>query len=242
MRAKTSTRPKITPEVRRAIIKWNVRAILGIPVYGLILFLPAGRLNWVWGWVLLGVLTAVMAAHPLLLVPLNPELLAEREKSFYDKGVKTWDKWITTLAGGLMFLLWIVAGLDLRFQWTGPIPLAYHLGGLVVTLLGYALFLWAMASNAFFSEGVRIQEERGHVVARGGPYRYVRHPGYGGTILAQLGTPFLLGSPWALIPSGVLAALLVVRTCLEDKTLREELPGYKEYTQQIPSRLLPGVW
>lgn len=70
----------------------------------------------------------------------------------------------------------------------------------------------------------------------------MRHPGYVGAILAQLGTPFLLGSPWALIPSGVSAALFVVRTWLEDKTLMEELPGYKAYAQQIPSRLLPGVW
>jgi protein-S-isoprenylcysteine O-methyltransferase Ste14 len=99
-----------------------------------------------------------------------------------------------------------------------------------------------MASNAFFSEGVRIQAERGHVVATGGPYRCVRHPGYVGTILTQLATPFLLGSPWALIPSVVSAALFVVRARLEDKTLMEELPGYKAYAQRTPSRLLPGVW
>ena len=242
MSGKTSAHHEITPKVRRAIIKWIVRATCGIVVYGLILFLSAGRLNWVWGWVLFGVLTAVMAAHPLILVPINPELLVEREKGFWDEGVKTWDKWVTTLAGGLMPLPWIVAGLGIRFQWAAPMPLVYHLGGLLATVLGYGLFLWAMACNAFFSQGVRIQEERGHVVATGGPYRVVRHPGYVGTILAQLGAPLLLGSPWALIPSGVSAALFVVRTCLEDKTLMEELPGYETYAQQTRSRLLPGVW
>jgi protein-S-isoprenylcysteine O-methyltransferase Ste14 len=235
------TRHGITPEVQRAI-KWIVRSTIGIVVYGMLLFLPAGRLNWVWGWVFLGVLAALMAAHPLILTPINPELLVEREQVFWGKGAKTWDKWITTLAGALMPLPWIVAGLDVRFQWTAPMPLVYHLGGLLATLLGYALFLWAMAANAFFSNAVRIQAERGHVVATGGPYRVVRHPGYAGTILAQLATPFLLGSPWALIPSGVSAALFVLRTGLEDRTLMQELPGYTEYAQQTRSRLWPGVW
>jgi protein-S-isoprenylcysteine O-methyltransferase Ste14 len=136
----------------------------------------------------------------------------------------------------------VVAGLDVRFHWTGPIRLASHLSGLLVTILGYALFLWAMASNAFFSEGVRIQVERDHAVVSGGPYRYVRHPGYVGAILAQVATPFLLGSLWALIPGLVSAMLYVVRTHLEDKTLIEELPGYREYAQQTSYRLMPGVW
>jgi protein-S-isoprenylcysteine O-methyltransferase Ste14 len=85
--------------------------------------------------------------------------------------------------------------LDNRLQWTGILPLGYHLGGLLVMIIGYALFLWAMACNAFFSEGVRIQTERDHSVTSSGPYRYVRHPGYIGAILSQLATPFLLGSP-----------------------------------------------
>jgi protein-S-isoprenylcysteine O-methyltransferase Ste14 len=109
-------------------------------------------------------------------------------------------------------------------------------------VLGYALFLWAMASNAFFAEGVRIQQERGHTVAAGGPYRYVRHPGYVGAILSQAATPFLLGSAWALIPSVASAALYVVRTYLEDQALRQELPGYEAYAQRTRYRLLPGVW
>ena len=171
MSENTSIQREITPQVRRAIVKWIVQAALGIVGYGAIVFVSAGRLDWIWGWVLLAVLAAVMAAHPLILVPINPELLAEREKGMWDKGVKTWDKWITTLVGGLMFLSWVVAGLDFRFQWSAPMPLAVHVGGLLVNVLGYALFLWAMASNAFFSEGVRIQAERGHVVATGGPYR-----------------------------------------------------------------------
>jgi protein-S-isoprenylcysteine O-methyltransferase Ste14 len=244
MGEKTSAGHEITPEVRRAIVKWIVQAAFGLVGYGLILFLAAGTLDWVWGWVLLGGIAAALAAHVLILVPINPELLAEREKGFVrDKGVKTWDKWVAALAAGVLPVgSWVVAGLDVRFQWTGGMSLGYHVGGLVVMVLGCAMFLWAMASNAFFAEGVRIQEERGHVVATGGPYRYVRHPGYTGAILSQVATPFLLGSPWALILSVGSAMLYVVRTYLEDKMLVEELPGYKEYAQRTRYRLLPGGW
>ena len=91
-------------------------------------------------------------------------------------------------------------------------------------------------------EAAVVQEERGHTVATGGPYHFVRHPGYCGAILAALSTPLLLGSFWALIPSIGSAAMYIVRTSLEDKTLIEELPGYSDYTQQTRFRLLPGVW
>lgn len=230
-------------ETRQAIIKWIVQAILGWICYGAVIFLTAGRLDWTWGWVILGVIGAFLAAHPLILVPINPELLAEREKGTRDRSVKAWDKWITAWAAGVFpIAAWIVASLDFRFQWTAGLPLGYHIGGLSVMVLGYALFLWAMASNAFFAEGVRIQTERGHAVASRGPYRFVRHPGYVGAILAQASTPFLLGSPWALIPSIASGALYVLRTHLEDQTLRQELPGYAEYAQRTRYRLLPGVW
>jgi len=237
-----SSRPEISPETRRAIVKWIVQAICGLPAYGLLLFLSAGGVDWIWGWALLIVAAVVLLAHPLLLIPINPELLAEREKGLTDKEVRAWDRWIAGLAGAFLIASWVVAGLDVRFGWTGPIPWAYHVGGLLLVVLGYALFLWALVSNAFFAEGVRIQKERGHTVATGGPYRYVRHPGYAGAILAQVATPVLLGSPWALILGLASAALFGVRTYLEDKTLRKELPGYDEYAQRVRYRLLPGVW
>ena len=99
-----------------------------------------------------------------------------------------------------------------------------------------------MAANAFFSAVVRIQDDRGHAVASGGPYRFVRHPGYSGSLAFELATPIMLGSLWALIPSGLNALLIVVRTALEDRTLNEELDGYREYAGQVRYRLLPGVW
>ena len=233
---------EITVEARRGIIRWIVQAILGLVAYGLVLFLAAGRIDWLWGWAQLVVLAAFLAAHPLLLLPINPELLAEREKGFRDEGVKGWDRWLAGLAAGSVLPLWVLAGLDVRFGWTGTMPTTIHLAGLLANILGYGLFLWAMVSNAFFSEGVRIQEERGHRVAENGPYRYVRHPGYAGAILSGLATPFLLGSLWALVPAAVMVVLYVLRTGLEDRTLLEELPGYTEYARRTRFRLLPGAW
>jgi protein-S-isoprenylcysteine O-methyltransferase Ste14 len=238
-----ASRKEITPDMRRAIIKWIVQAAAGVVAYGVLLFLAAGQLDWVWGWALLALLAAFLIAHPLILVPINPDLLVERGRGLRAEGVKRWDRWIASLAAGVMPIIsWIVAGLDVRFGWTGPVPLGIHLVGGLGMALGFGLFLWAMASNAYFSEGVRIQEERGHEVATEGPYRYVRHPGYSGALLAQLSTPLLLGSWWAIIPSILSAVLYVVRTYLEDKTLIAELPGYRDYVLQTRFRLLPWVW
>ena len=243
MSTNMSTKQKMTPEVRHRIVSWIVQAALGLVGYGAILFLSAGRLDWVWGWVFLGLLAAVLISHVLILVPINPELLAERSRGICQEGAKGWDKWVATFAAGMGTVpTWIVAALDVRFEWSASVPLTLHIGGLIGSVLGWALFMWAMGANAFFSEAVRIQEERGHTVVTDGPYRYVRHPGYVGAILALLATPLLLGSLWALIPAGLAAIGYVVRTALEDGMLQEELDGYTEYAQQTRYRLLPGVW
>jgi protein-S-isoprenylcysteine O-methyltransferase Ste14 len=228
---------------KRGIRKWIVQSFLGIIAYAAIIFLSAGRLDWTWGWALLAVVTCFMAAHPLLLIPRDPDLLVQRQQGLREPGVKAWDRVVTMLGAGVMPLAsWVIGALDHRLGWTGGIPLAVHLIGLVINILGYAMFLWAMVSNAFFAEGVRVQEERGHTVATSGPYRWVRHPGYVGAILSQMATPFLLGSWWALFPSVASAMLYVIRTALEDNTLHEELPGYASFAERTRHRLIPGIW
>jgi protein-S-isoprenylcysteine O-methyltransferase Ste14 len=229
-------------KARSMIAGWLIRSIVGSIVYGSIIFLSAGTFNWLWGWVMLGILVSVMIVQPLMLMHINPVVLIEREKSFWTQGVKRWDKWIMTIAGGLMPLPWIIAGLDVRFHRPTSMPFLVHIGGLIFVVIGHALFLWAMAANAFFSQGARIQSERNHQVVANGPYRFVRHPGYVGVILYSIATPFLLGSMWALIPGIMSAILFVVRTRLEDKMLMAELSGYEEFARQIRYRLAPGVW
>jgi len=132
--------------------------------------------------------------------------------------------------------------LDERFGWSPPQATAIHVLGLILMALGQLLFTWAMVSNPFFSTAVRIQIDRGHTVASGGPYRYVRHPGYVGYIVFLLATPLIFGSLWGLLPAAITGMLFIVRTALEDKTLLQELDGYKEYAQRVRYRLLPPLW
>ena len=227
-------------ETTRGVTRWLVREVMGVLFVVATLFIPAGRLDWVWGWALVAIYAVWVGANALILIPRSPELLVERATR--RKGTKTWDTAILSIIGLTTIAKHILAGLDMRFAWTGPMPPALHIVALVIAALGYALGTWAMATNAFFSTVVRIQEDRGHAVASGGPYRYVRHPAYAGTFAFELVTPIMLGSWWALIPGGLAALLTLVRTALEDKTLQTELPGYAEYAQQTRYRLLPGIW
>ena len=121
------------------------------------------------------------------------------------------------------FLTWLTGGLDERFGWSGPIPVALWVAAAVLFLAGGLIVLWSMMANRFFSATVRIQTERGHHVVSAGPYRLVRHPGYTGSIVYQLAVPLVLGSWWALIPSALAAVTFVIRTAREDRTLHDEL-------------------
>jgi protein-S-isoprenylcysteine O-methyltransferase Ste14 len=224
----------------RTILRWSIRETMGVVMVALFLFLSAGRWNWGMGWALVGIVALWVIATGLVVIPRYPELLAERLGP--RKGAKTWDTAIMSIVALGTIARYIVAGLDVRFGWTTYMPFALQVLGLVIAVLGYALVVWATGSNAYFSQTVRIQQERGHAVATGGPYRFVRHPGYVGTILFELASPIMLGSWWALIPGGLDAVLFVVRTALEDKTLQRELGGYAEYAEQTRHRLLPGVW
>jgi protein-S-isoprenylcysteine O-methyltransferase Ste14 len=113
---------------------------------------------------------------------------------------------------------------------------------LAIILAGYALGSYALIENRFFSGMVRIQTDRGHNVVSSGPYHWLRHPGYAGALLAYLATPFFLDSLWAFLPAVLLTILLVIRTALEDRTLQDELTGYREYAGLVRYRLLPGLW
>ena len=176
----------------------------------------------------------------MVILRLSPHLLAERLGP--RKGAKPWDTAIMSALGLTQLARYIVAGLDQRYGWTGGVSRGSQVTALVLCALGCAVVVWATASNAFFSQIVRIQAERGHAVVTGGPYRYVRHPGYAGAILFELAVPVLLASGWAFIPSGLGAILLVLRTALEDRTLRAELAGCGDYARQVRYRLLPGIW
>ena len=214
--------------------------ILSLAAMGVAIFWSAGRIDWWPPWAAIGVWLAYFAATDIIMLRLNPDLMAERLSP--PKGAKTWDRAIVSVIRLTQLARYILAGLDQRYGWTGGFPLAVQVAGLAVCVLGYALFAWAMASNTFFSQVVRIQADRGHAVAANGPYRYVRHPAYIGGILFELAMGVLLASWWAIIAGGLCSILLILRTALEDRTLQAELEGYADYTRRVRYRLLPGIW
>jgi len=224
----------------KLVARYAIRETMGIVVMGVALFWSAGRTDWWPAWASLAVMLAWIIATAVIIFRSNPELLAERLGP--RKGAKPWDTAIMSMLGLTQLTRYIIAGLDQRNGWTGGFPLAAQISALTVCVLGYALVVWATASNAFFSQIVRIQSERGHAVATGGPYQYVRHPAYVGAILFELAVPVVLASWWALIASSLSVALILLRTALEDRTLRRELNGHDDYARHVRHRLLPGIW
>jgi len=173
----------------------------------------------------------------------HPGIMVERSGLGNEHNAKPWDKSLSTLMAISIFPLLIVAGLDHRNGWTPLFPTWLNILGLVLTMLGYVFAVWALTENRFFfSTTAYIQTHREHPVCNSGPYRVVRHPGYAGNILALLGIVLTLGSVWALIPMVIAMIIVVIRTRLEDRTLQEELIGYKEYLQQVRYRLIPGIY
>ena len=229
-------------DVKRGVTRWLIREVMGVLFAAALLFGISGHLDWVMGWILVGTYALWVGGVAVILIPRYPEMLAERVNRSA-KGTKKWDTAILSVVGVLELVRYVVAGLDMRWGWSPPFPLALQIAGVVVAVLAQDVLLtWSMASNAFFSMVVRIQDDRDHAVASGGPYRFVRHPGYVASVLFYLATSLMLGSVWAAIPALLTALLFVVRTALEDRTLREELDGYEAYARRVRYRLLPGVW
>lgn len=209
----------------------------------LILLICGGDLGWWQAWLYSMLFLAATIGGRMWAEQRHPGLTAERQNTESIQNAKAWDKVLAPLmAVSVGFPMVIVAGLDHRFNWSPEFPLWLIVTGFVLILLGYAYAAWALAENRFFSSVVRIQTERGHVVCDSGPYRFVRHPGYAGNILALFGIVVALGSVWTLIPAAVAFIIAVIRTVLEDQTLKEELPGYRDYARRVRYRLIPGIY
>jgi protein-S-isoprenylcysteine O-methyltransferase Ste14 len=228
------------PHVAAGIAARAAQVAVSLALVAAILFLAAGRVDWAWAWLYLGISLVSVLINGAIMLRRSPETVAERGQP---GAMQAWDQILSGLWAAMQYLaLPLVAGLDLRFGWTLAPGAGWHWAGALAYTAGLALSSWAMIANAFFSTAVRIQRERGQKVCRSGPYRYVRHPGYVGFSLSALGLPILLGSWWALIPGLVATALMVARTVFEDRLLQAELPGYQEYARRVRYRLLPGVW
>lgn len=214
---------------------------IGSPLFLVALvFLPAGRIDWIPGWIFIAVLVGAFGFAALLMTRLNPIIF--RARSRFQPGTKTWDLVLLAVLLPAMVAEIPVATLDAsRMRWS-EVPLWVVLIGYVLLIGSIAVTTWAQAVNPYFEPGVRIQEERAQQVISSGPYRVVRHPGYSAAIVMFIAMPLALASWWALLPAALASVLLVVRTGLEDSLLRAELSGYADYARRTGRRLVPGLW
>ncbi len=224
----------------KLLMRYALRETLGLLGMAVALFWAAGRLDWWQAWLALALMLAWTVALAVIFTWVTPALLAERLLNRPD--AKSWDVAILSAVSSIQLARYIIAGLDQRYSWTGGFRVDMQFLAVAVCIAGHSLFIWAAATNAFFSRLVRVQSERHHAVVTAGPYRYLRHPGYLGAILFELAVPVLLTSWWSLVVSALGVGLLILRTVLEERTLLVELPGYTDYVRRVRYRLLPGVW
>jgi protein-S-isoprenylcysteine O-methyltransferase Ste14 len=217
-----------------------IKQTFGTLVFFSIIFLAAGSLSYWQGWVYV-IIGLIMFFMSITVFRLDKELQDERSKP--GEGVKSWDKLILGLSFLATIGMYAVAGLDSgRFHWSPDFSRGLYITGIILTITGQLIFLIAQKQNKFFSSTVRIQTDRGHEVCETGLYKIVRHPAYMGSIVQATGFPMLFGSLWSIIPVSILVIFLLVRTYLEDKTLKLELKGYPEYTRKTQYKLIPLVW
>jgi protein-S-isoprenylcysteine O-methyltransferase Ste14 len=211
-------------------------------LYPALVFGSAGTLDWpvAWVWVVMAILATITAY--LAVYRRNPDTLAERSRGTKAPGMAGWDRWLVRVVAYGPIVVIVTAGLDHRYHASSFAAPVLQWIALPLAALGYWVAGWAMAENRFFSAVARIQDDRGHRVVDTGPYHWLRHPGYAGSLLVTAVVPLILDSAWALIPAVITMVGLVVRTALEDAMLRARLPGYADYAARTHHRLIPGLW
>jgi protein-S-isoprenylcysteine O-methyltransferase Ste14 len=238
-----SSDPDDPETVHAASRRQWIRAAVAYLLVPAVLLVCGGDLGWWQAWAYGLLIVAAGIGGRVLAERRHPGLMAERQSMDKAQSAKAWDKVLAPLmALSVSFPLVIVAGLDHRFGWSPAFPLWLNLVGFLLISFGYAFATWALMENRFFASVVRIQVDRGHAVCDSGPYRFVRHPGYAGNVVALLGIVLALSSLWTLIPAAVALVIAVMRTSLEDRTLQDELPGYRDYARRVHYRWIPKIY
>lgn len=213
-----------------------IKFVCGLLLVGLLIFLPAGTLNYTYGWLLIALLFVPMLIAGFVMVVKSPELLQKRldakEKQGTQKGVVAFS--------GLMFIAgFVVAGLDFRFGWS-YVPEWVAVVASVLFLVAYGLYAEVMRENAYLSRTIKVEEDQ--KVVDTGLYGIVRHPMYAVTVLLFLMIPLILHSWYALIVFAFYPAIIVVRLKEEEELLTRELNGYAEYKKKVKWRIIPYIW
>jgi protein-S-isoprenylcysteine O-methyltransferase Ste14 len=228
-------------DVSPMIAKLLLQNLIWVVGMGALLFVPAGTLHWPAAWVYLGTVAVLGLSCGLWLAKTDPALLAERMHPMMQKDQPAADKKFM-LVFGFVAMLWFVAiGLDKRLH-ASNIAVPAQALGLAMLLVSTGFVMWVMRENSFASPVVKLQTERGHRVVSSGPYAFVRHPMYSGSVLFFVGAPLLLGSWWGVAMSPLFAVLFAIRAKIEERALIAGLPGYADYTARVRFRLLPGLW
>lgn len=226
--------------LRHQIAIRAIQLLLQNVLLGALLLACAGSLGWWNAWAYVGLSLALSAASGVHLLNRNPGVIAGRTRPH--RGTERFDVMMTIVMAAVYLSMIVVAGLDAgRWRWA-PLGWPLALLGAVLLVIGMFPVAAAMAVNPHLETTVRIQVERGHRAITGGPYGLVRHPMYVGMLVQTPAAALLLGSGWALVPAAGFMVLLVIRTALEDRTLRSGLPGYREYAARTRYRLIPGLW
>ena len=218
----------------------GVKFVFAVTLLALVLLVPAGTWRWPAAWSFIGLYVAFAVPLGAWLLRTNPDLLARRF-DWAQRAPKKWDRVLMAAYMPVYVAVFVLAGLDFRYGWS-DIPTVLRAAAFVAIGAFYALLVLVLRENAFLSRVVEVHPEAGHHVITTGPYAVVRHPMYAGYIVWLLAAPVALGSLWALLPAALVAAGIVVRTVLEDRTLHAELPGYPEYAAKVRWRLLPHAF
>ena len=216
----------------RALVKY----LVGVVLLGLLLFLPAGTLRFPNGWLLMGLLFVPMLGAGAVMMARDPALL---EKRLNAKEKDDAQKDVIRRSANMFIAAFILAGLNFRYGWHS-LPRWVVWAACVLFLLAYLMWGEVLRENAWLSRTVEVQE--GQVVVDSGLYGVVRHPMYSASVLLFFSMPFVLNSIFSFFVMLVYIPIISERIRNEEKLLKEELPGYTEYTERVKYRLIPFIW
>jgi protein-S-isoprenylcysteine O-methyltransferase Ste14 len=203
---------------------------------GLVLFLPAGTIRFINGWIYIAALMVPMTTFMIWLIIKDPELLQKRLNMKERRDAQKKYVWVSIL---FFVAAFVTPGLDFRFGWS-DVPAWLTIVSLVLLITGYAGFIVVMLQNRYASRVIEIQENQ--KVIDTGLYSIVRHPMYLSAIVLYMSSPLVLGSFYGLIPMAFLPFLLAFRTLNEEEMLKKDLSGYVEYMEKVRYRMIPLVW